>query len=183
MGRTSWYPSILTTSALIVGAWGYGLWQGVHDPRGGINALWPLFGISNQLLATVAFCVATTIIIKSGKARYAWVTLTPLAWLVAATFSASWHKIFDPNPRIGFLAEANQYAAQLPSLPPDVASGIAKQIINDRLDAAITGVLIVLVGLMVLESAREWMRVLSGKKQPVLNEAPFIATRFAPEEA
>jgi carbon starvation protein len=183
MGRTSWYPSILTTSALIVGAWGYGLWQGVNDPRGGINALWPLFGISNQLLATVAFCVATTIIIKSGKARYAWVTLTPLAWLVAATFSASWHKIFDSNPRIGFLAEANQYAAQLPSLPPDVASGIAKQIINDRLDAAITGALIVLVGLMVIESAREWVRVLSGKKQPLLNEAPFIATRYAPEEA
>jgi carbon starvation protein len=183
LGRTSWYPSILITSAIVVGAWGYGLWQGVHDPRGGINALWPLFGISNQLLATVAFCVATTIIIKAGKARYAWVTLTPLVWLVAATFSASWHKIFDPNPRIGFLAEANQYAAQLPSLSPAVASGIAKQIINDRLDAAITGALIILIGVMVLESAREWVRVLSGKKAPVLNETPFIATRYAPEEA
>jgi carbon starvation protein len=183
LGRTSWYPSILSTSALIVGAWGYGLWQGVNDPRGGINALWPLFGISNQLLATVAFCVATTIIIKSGKARYAWVTLTPLVWLVAATFSASWHKIFDPNPRIGFLAEANQYAAQLPTLTGDAAQGIARQIVNDRLDAAITGALIVLVGLMVFESAREWACVLSGKKAPALNEAPPVPTRFAPEEA
>jgi carbon starvation protein len=183
MGRTSWYPSILLTSALVVGAWGYGLWQGVNDPRGGINALWPLFGISNQLLATVAFCVATTIIIKMGKARYAWVTLAPLTWLVAATFSASWHKIFDPNPRIGFLAEANQYAAQLPLLSPAAAHGVAKQIFNCRLDAAITAGLIVLVAVMVLESAREWVRVLTGKKTATVREAPFVPTRFANEEA
>ena len=108
------------------------LWQGVKDPLGGINSLWPLFGISNQLLVTVALCVATTIIIKMGRARFAAATLVPLAWLVAVTFTASWQKMFDSNPRIGFLAHARQLAA---------SGGSARLIFNDRLDAAVTGIL------------------------------------------
>jgi len=174
LGRTSWYPSILTTSALIVGAWGYFLWQGVKDPLGGINSLWPLFGISNQLLATVAMCVATTIIIKMGKVRYSAVTLLPLLWLVAITFTASWHKIFDPNPRIGFLS----HAAQLASGP----AANARLIFNDRLDAVVTGTLIAMISLTLIESAWVWVRVLSGSTQPKLKESPFVATRFATEE-
>ncbi|MBZ5598796.1 MAG: carbon starvation protein A [Acidobacteriia bacterium] len=177
LGRTSWYPSILTTSALIVGAWGYFLWQGVKDPLGGINSLWPLFGISNQLLATVALCVATTIIIKMGKARYAAVTLVPLAWLVSVTFTASWHKMFDPNPRIGFLAHAQQLAT---AGPP--GHELSRLIFNDRLDASVTGVLIAMVAAILLESTLEWARVLSGRKQASVKEAPFVATRFAAEE-
>jgi len=176
LGRTSWYPSILMNSALIVGAWGYFLWQGVKDPLGGINSLWPLFGISNQLLATVALCVATTIIIKMGRARYAAVTLAPLAWLVAVTFSASYYKIFDANPRIGFLAHARQLATA------PAAAGTARLIFNDRLDAAVTGVLIIMVAMILIESATDWVRILAGRKQPEVREAPFVATRFATEE-
>jgi len=173
IGRTSWYPSVLATSALIVAAWGYFLWQGVKDPLGGINSLWPLFGIANQLLATVALCVATTIMIKMHKARYAAVTLLPLVWLVSVTFTASWHKMFDANARIGFLSHARQLAA---------AGGNARLIFNDRLDAFVTGILIIMVAMILLESALEWIRILSGRKEARVRESPFVATRFATEE-
>jgi carbon starvation protein len=176
MGRTSWYPSILSTSALIVLAWGYFLWQGVKDPLGGINSLWPLFGIANQSLAIVALCVATTIIIKMGRARYALVTLAPLTWLVAVTFTASYYKVFDPNPRLGFLAHAQQLAAG-----PSSAT-TARLIFNDRLDAVVTGVMIAMVGVIVVESALGWVRVLSGRTEARVRETPFVATRFAAEE-
>ncbi len=176
LGRTSWYPSILSTSALIVAAWGYFLWQGVKDPLGGINSLWPLCGISNQLLATVALCVATTIVIKMGKARYVPVTLVPLVWLVSVTFTASYHKVFDPNPRIGFLAHTQLLATGT------ATSANARLIFNDRLDALVTGVLIMMVALILLESTLEWIRVLTGRKQARVQEAPFVTTRFATEE-
>src|SRR5580658_9587924 len=177
LGRTGWYPSILATSALIVAAWGSFLWQGVKDPLGGINSLWPLFGICNQLLATVALCVATTIIVKLGKARYSFVTLLPLTWLVAVTFTASWQKIFDPNPRIGFLAHARQLASS--AVP---TRGVAQLIFNDRLDAVVTGVLVCMVALILLESISLWISVISGRMQARVREAPFVATRFAAEE-
>jgi carbon starvation protein len=172
-GRTSWYPSILATSALIVGAWGYFLWQGVKDPLGGINSLWPLFGISNQLLAIVALCLATTIVIKMGKSRYASVTLAPLAWLVAVTFTASWHKIFDADVRIGFLAHARQLVA---------SHGNARLIFNDRLDAAVTGILVFMIALILIESVIGWLQVLSGRKEARVKESPFVATQFAAEQ-
>jgi carbon starvation protein len=177
LGRTSWYPSILATSALIVAAWGSFLWQGVRDPLGGINSLWPLFGICNQLLATVALCVATTIIVKMGKARYSPVTLVPLVWLVAVTFTASWQKIFDPNPRIGFLAHARQFAS---SATP--SHEITRLIFNDRLDAAVAGILVCMVALILLESISVWVSVVSGRMQARVREAPFVPTRFAAEE-
>jgi len=177
IGRTSWYPSILASSALMVAAWGCFLWQGVKDPLGGINSLWPLFGIANQLLATVALCVATTIIVKMRKARYALVTLMPLAWLAAVTFTASWHKLFDPNPRIGFLAHARQLTT---SAAPSRA--VSQLIFNDRLDAMLTGSLMLLVAVILAESVVLWARVLAGRKAAALKEAPFVMTRFATEE-
>jgi len=175
LGRTSWYPSILATSGLIVAAWGYFLWQGVKDPLGGINSLWPLFGISNQLLATVALCVATTIIIKMHRARYAAVTLVPLAWLVAVTFTASWHKMFDANPRVGFLAQAQALAA-------GPATGATTRLIfNNRLDAVVTGVLVVMVTLVLAESLRQWWGILSGTREAPVKESPFVRTRLVEE--
>jgi carbon starvation protein len=173
LGRTSWYPSVLLTSAIIVNFWGYFLWWGVKDPLGGINSLWPLFGICNQLLATVALCVATTIIIKMGRARYAAVTMLPLFWLVAVTFTASYHKVLDTNPRVGFLAHARQLAA---------AGGNPQLIFNDRLDAVVAGGLVVMVAMILIESFLEWSRVLTGRKAAEVKEAPFVMTRLALEE-
>lgn len=175
LGRTSWYPSILATSALVVGAWGFFLWQGVKDPLGGINSLWPLFGIANQLLATVALCVATTIIVKMHRSRYAAVTLAPLAWLVAVTFTASWHKIFDPDPRIGFLAQARLLSAG------PATKATARLIFNNRLDAALTAVLVVMVTLILIESMRQWVAVLSGRGESRVKESPFVMTKLAEE--
>jgi carbon starvation protein len=173
IGRTGWYPSVLTTSGLIVAAWGYFLWQGVRDPLGGINSLWPLFGIANQLLAAVALCVATTIIVKMHRAKYAAVTLAPLGWLVTVTFAAAWHKVFDASPRIGFLAQARQIAA---------SGGNPRLVFNNRLDAVVTGILIAMVSLLLLESLRQWIDVLRGRRESKVLETPFVPTRLAEEQ-
>ena len=174
LGRISWYPSILATSGLIVAMWGFFLWQGVKDPQGGINTLWPLFGIANQLLAIVALCVATTIVIKMRKARYMFVPLLPLAVLGSVTYAASWHKIFDPNPRIGFLAHAR--------LLTNTAGANPRFILYDRIDAVVTGILITMVSIIIIESVMEWARVLAGRQQAVVKESPFVMTRLTAEE-
>jgi carbon starvation protein len=120
--------------------------------------------------------VATTIIVKMSKARYAAVTLVPLVWLVLVTFTASWHKIFDANPSVGFLSHARQLEHGV------IDSPTARFIVNDKLDAIVTGVLMVLIALILLESAIQWTRVLSGRAQARVREASFVATRFAAEE-
>jgi carbon starvation protein len=161
LGRTSWLPSVLVTSAGMVGAWGYFLYQGVIDPLGGINSLWPLFGISNQLLAAIALSVATTLVIKSGRAGYAWTTLLPLVWLLSVTLTAGYEKIFSPEPRIGFLAHAALLGGQLSAGQVDTAKVAETRglMFNDRLDAAVTALFMGLVIVIVMASLREWYRV------------------------
>ncbi len=177
LGRTSWYPSIVLASAAVVGGWGYFLVQGVTDPLGGINSLWPLFGISNQLLAAVALCVGTTILVKGGKARYAWVTLAPLAWVLTVTLTAGWQKVFAADPRLGFLAHAAQTAAQVTAGSLDAARG-ARFIFNDRLDAVVALAFMAVTLLVVLASAREWALVLTRRRPAVGKESPFVETAY-----
>jgi len=178
LGRTSWYPSTILASLLVVAAWGYFLIQGVLDPLGGINSLWPLFGISNQLLAGVALCVGTTLIIKAGKARYAWVTLAPLAWLLAVTLTAGWQKIFAADPRLGFLSHARDTAARVAAGAVDPATG-ARLMLNDRLDALLAGIFMATVVALLLASAREWLAVARGRKPAVVRETPFVESAYA----
>jgi len=166
-GETSWLPSVWIASGLVCAGWGYFLYQGVVDPLGGINSLWPLFGISNQLLAAVALCVATTILIKMGRQRYAWVTLGPLAWLITVTTTAGYQKVFSTDPKLGFLSHAA-------SLAQSADPNAARMIFNDRLDAAIALFFIAVVAMLVCTSAREWWLVLSRRKPAVLHESPFV---------
>jgi len=176
LGRTSWMPGVLMTSALIVAAWGYFLVQGVLDPLGGINSLWPLFGIANQLLAAVALCVATTILIKMHRLRYAWITITPLAWLVVVTYSAAWQKIFSEAPRVGFLAQA-----RLMEAGPQSAQ-VSQLIFNNRLDAVVCGIFLVLVTTILVDSIRVWVGILNGSREAKSNETPFVLTQLQAEE-
>jgi carbon starvation protein len=174
LGRTSWYPSIVLSSALVVLAWGYFLYQGVIDPFGGINTLWPLFGIANQLLAAVALCVATTILVKMDRLRYAWTTLLPLAWLSAATLTAGYQKVFSPDPALGFLAHAR-------SLATSTAPNASRMIFNDQVDAALALFFMSIVLIVIGASAREWYMVAMRRKPAVVNEAPYVESRLLPE--
>ncbi len=181
MGQTSWYPSVLFTSALVVGGWGYFLYIGVIDPNGGVNILWPLFGIANQMLAAIALSVATGIMIKSGKLKYAWVTGLPLTWLVLITTTAAWEKITSSDIRVGFFAAANDLSAKLAagSLPPEIAAIAPQLIFNQHLDAWLTLFFVAVLWVVIIDMLRVCSRHLSAKSVPPLTEVPHMVTRLA----
>jgi carbon starvation protein len=163
-------------TTLFVAAWGWFLYQGVVDPLGGINSLWPIFGVANQLLAVIALALGTTVLIKMGRTRYLWVTLAPLAWLLSVTMTAGWMKIFSADPRLGFLSAARDFAAKIE------AGGTAAQVkqwsqllFNNQVNAVVTGAFLVLVATVVITCARVWWQLLAGRRAPDLHEEPYVA--------
>jgi carbon starvation protein len=185
-----WRPLAETRSVLgnwiasgaFVAAWGWFLYEGVIDPLGGINSLWPIFGVANQLLAVIALSLGTTVLIKMGRKRYLWVPVLPLVWLLAATMTAGWMKIFAADPRLGFLSAAADLEGRM------AAGGTAAQlaewrrlVFSNHVNAVVTGTFLVLVALIVIASARVWVRLLAGRPAPALGEEPYVP--LAPVDA
>ena len=184
LGRTSWYPSVVLTSGLIVAAWGYFLYVGVTDPNGGINILWPLFGISNQMLAAIALSVMTAILLKGPRPWQALVTAVPLSWLTIVTSTAAWLKITSPNPKIGFLAGAKDLAAKLAAgtLPPEKAAVAGKLIFNQRLDALLAAAFLCILWLVVADVLWTLLQRCRGAKLAPSKESPYEPSKL-PEAA
>jgi carbon starvation protein len=178
LADTKSFASNAVATTLFVAAWGWFLYQGVVDPLGGINSLWPIFGIANQLLAVLALSLGTTVLIKMGRARYAWTTLLPLAWLLAVTMTAGWMKIFSADPRLGFLtaaADLQKKIAAAGAAPLAQLTAWQHQLFNNYVNAAVTGAFLVLVAVVCLTCARVWWQLLVGKRPAELHEEPYVA--------
>ncbi len=181
LGDTTSVAANILASSLLVAAWGWFLYQGVLDPLGGINSLWPLFGLANQLLSVIALCLGTTLLIKMGKARYLWVTLVPLVFMCVVTFSAGYLKIFSPDPKIGFLSGAENLARNAGAVGPEQAAVLVRQAGVWRFDALVAFGFLVLVILIVAGSALDWWRLLRRSKKVVLHESEFV--RLTPAQS
>ena len=180
LGETRSTTGNWIASAAFVAAWGWFLYQGVVDPLGGINSLWPIFGVANQLLAVIALALGTTVLIKMGRTRYLWVPLLPLVWLLAITMTAGWMKIFSVDPRLGFLSAALDFKQRI------AGGGSAVQLaewrslaFSNQVDAVVTGTFLVLVALVVLASARVWVQLLAGRRAVDLHEEPYVPLKAA----
>jgi carbon starvation protein len=178
LGKTDWYPANVLSSALIVAAWGYFLYQGVVDPLGGINTLWPLFGIANQMLAVVALVVGSTILIKMGKTAYSWITIVPLAWLTAVTMTAGWQKLFHEKASISFLKAADVYQKAISSgqvlNPAKSVEEMQRIVLNNQIDAILTAIFMILVAVIVIDAIRVWYKILVKREKLPLKESPYI---------
>ena len=178
LGKTDSLPANLIATALTVAAWGYFLYQGVVDPLGGINTLWPLFGISNQMLAAVALLLGTVVLFRMKRERYAWVAVVPTVWLLACTLTAGWLKIFSPDPKVGFLAHAAKYADGLAQgvliAPAKTPEAMARIVFNDRLDAALCALFIFVVLSVLFYSVKACLAARRAN-HPTVHETPFKA--------
>ena len=169
---------MLISSGLVVAGWGYFLYIGVIDPNGGVNILWPLFGIANQMLAAIALCVGTGILVKSGKLKYAWVTGLPLLWLIVITSTAAWQKITSSDIRVGFFAAANDMADKLAAgvLPPEKAAVAPQLIFNQHLDAWLTMFFVTVLWIVVLDMLRVVVQSYFGKAVLASSEVTYQPT-------
>lgn len=173
-GSSKVTPGLIAT-ALCVAAWGFFLYQGVTDPLGGVNTLWPLFGISNQMLAAVALMLATVVLFRMKKDRYAWITVIPTVWLLACTLTAGWMKIFSTDPRVGFLAHADKFASATASgkvLPPaKTMAEMGRIVFNDRIDAGLCAIFLGVV-LAILVYAVRTCLIARQIDRPSVTEVP-----------
>jgi len=182
LARSDSLPASAFASLLFVAAWGWFLWQGVIDPLGGINSLWPIFGIANQLLGVIALALAATILIKMDRKQFLWVPLLPLAWLIAVTLTAGYMKLFSPDPHLGFLSAARDFQARLASAPAAQQALLRGQMINSNIDAAVTAFFLTLVILIVAACARVcYLALFTRAAISPLNEEPY--TPFPGEPA
>jgi carbon starvation protein len=182
MSNVNWKPGMYVTSAVVVGAWGYFLYAGVTDPLGGINQLFPLFGIANQLLAAVALTVCTTLLIKTGRAKYAWVTAVPLAWDAAVTLTASYQKVFSPDPTLGFFAQREKYAAALDQgkvlAPAKNIADMQAVVTNSTVDGVLSALFAILIIIVIVNALLVWYRALTSSEPLPNTEAPAVPSQI-----
>jgi carbon starvation protein len=180
--NVSWKPGLWPTSGIVVAAWGWFLYGGVTNPLGGINQLFPLFGIANQLLAAVALTVATTLLIKAGKLRWAWVTAVPLAWDAAVTLTASYQKVFSDDPKLGFFAQRDKFQAALDKgdvvAPAKSLDDMQSVVTNSTVDGILAALFAVLIVIVIADAARIWVRAIAARRPLPTTETPFVPSRL-----
>lgn len=180
--NVSWKPGLIITSAVVTGLWGYFLWVGVHEPLGGINQLFPIFGISNQLLAAVALAVCTTLLVKSGRLKWAWVTGVPLAWDATVTLTASWQKVFSSDPRVGFFQQRANYQDAIEAgkiLPPAKSMDDMRTVVtNSTVDGVLSAVLALLIVVVIVDAARICVKHIRDPRSSKLSEAEYVESKL-----
>ncbi|MGW5846762.1 carbon starvation CstA family protein [Streptomyces sp. NPDC055254] len=178
----SWKPGVWFASAIVVGGWGYFLWVGIKDPLGGINQLFPLFGIANQLLAAVALAVCTTLLVKSGRLKWAWVTGVPLAWDVSVTLTASYQKIFSQDVKVGFFAQRDKYQAGIDAdkvLPPAKTMDEMHTVVtNATVDGVLSALFAVLIIIVLIDAARTCFKAIAHPQSVKLSEVPWTESKI-----